>query len=92
MGRARGLVSVWEEERRKGNRLWINTCLAPRCSRAEMLKILMDMAIQNEWRPGPGPSQYLGRGAITPDADDKPCHLESVQTQSRTQKPLITGD
>ena len=79
-------MSVWEEKRRKQNRnrLWINTCLPPRCSRAEMLKILTDMAIQNEWRPGQGPSQDLERGVIPLDADNKPCNLESVCTWSRT--------
>ena len=57
-GRARGLTLVWEEERRKQNRnrLQINTCLPPGCSRPEMLKILTDMAILNEQRPGQGPS------------------------------------
>ena len=87
IGRVRGLVLVWEEERRKRNRLWINTCLPPRCGRAEMLKILMDMATQNEQRPRPGPSQDLGRGVITLDADNKPCHVESVWTPSRTPSP-----
>ena len=52
-----------------------------------MLKILADMAIQNEQRPGHGPSQDLGRGVITLDADNKPGNLESVQTQSRTPSP-----
>ena len=40
-----------------------------------MLKILMDMAIQNEQRPGCGPSQDLEKGAITSDTVNKPCNL-----------------
>ena len=80
----------WYQYGRKNagkNRLWINTCLPPRCGRAEMLRILMDMATQNEWEPGNGPSQAIERGVITSDTDNKPCNLESVWTQSRTPNP-----
>ena len=80
-------------ERKKGgkNRLWINTCLPPKCGRAKMLRILMDMATKYEQRPGNRPSHFLGRGFITSDTDNKPCNLESVQTQSRTPSPQSQG-
>ena len=78
---------MWEEERRKKNRLLINTHVPPRCGSAEMLKILTDLAIQKEWRLEPEPSQNLERGVSTLDADNKPCHLESIQTRSRTPRP-----
>ena len=56
-----------------------------------MLKILMDMATKNKWRPEDGPSQALGRGVITPDTDNNPYNLESVWTQSRTPSPQSQG-
>ena len=70
-----GQEDWYQYGRNKGgkNKLWINTYLPPRCSRAEMLRILMDMATQNKQRPGNGPSQALGREAITSDTDNKPC-------------------
>ena len=62
-GRARELISVWEEERKEKNQLWINTCLPPECGRAETLTILTNMFTRNDWRPGNGPSQALGGGS-----------------------------
>ena len=79
-GRARGLVAVWEEERREKNRCWMNTCLTPGCGRAETLKLLTDMVTKNEQKPGIIHSQALGRGFITPDTNNKPCNLDSVWT------------
>ena len=46
-GRARGLLAVWEEERREKNRCWMNTCPTPGCGRAETLKLLTDMVTKN---------------------------------------------
>ena len=56
-GRARGLVAVWEEERR--NQLWINNSLPSRCIRAETLRIMIEMATRNDQRPRDRPLQPL---------------------------------
>ena len=85
-GRSRGLILVWEEERREKNRLWLNTCLISGRGRAETSKALTDMVTKNEQRPGGGWVQAAGRG-LTPN----PCNLEPVRTQGKTLCSHLQG-
>ena len=50
-GRARGLVAVWEEERRARNKWWLQNCLLPRCGRAKTLGMLTNMVSRHAQRP-----------------------------------------
>ena len=47
-GRPRGFIAVWEEDRQRWNRLWMNTFPTPGCGRAETLKLLTEMVTKNE--------------------------------------------
>ena len=85
-GRARGLVAVWEEERRARNKWWLQNCLLPRCSRAETFEILTNMVTRHGQRPGGGTSKV---GA--PVLEGSPCDLESVRTKWRHTSPHPQG-
>ena len=80
--RARGLIAVWEEERR--GKMQINNYLPPGHSRAETLQILMDMATRI--RPGDRLTK-----ALTQALEEGPCNMESTRTQWRQAGPNSQG-
>ena len=85
-GRARGLVAVWEEERRARNKWLLQNHLLPRCSRAETLEILKNMVTGYAQRPGGGNSKV---GA--PCLEGCPCDLESIRTKWKHTSPHPQG-
>ena len=63
-GQARGLIAVWEETRRRRNRIWFGTDPTPGHSRATMVPQLHEMVSQNAIRV-PGPRPYpMGRSLM----------------------------
>ena len=64
--KARGIIAVWEEERRE--KLQINSYLPPRCGRAKMLQILTEMA--TGMRPGNRSSK-----ACAEALEESPCTM-----------------
>ena len=84
-GRARGLMSILEEERQRCNRLWVTTCLTPRHGWAETLALLTKMVSKNDMElgHGRGQSQTLGRWLSAPNNPNSPCNLEPVRTQGK---------
>ena len=45
-GRVRGLLAVWEEARRRKDRIWLIACLTPGHGRATTLALLSEMVVQ----------------------------------------------
>ena len=76
-GRARGLVAMWEEERRARNKWWFQNYLLPRHGMAETLEMLTNMVT--------GHAQMPGRNSKVgaPVLERSPCDLESVRTKWR---------
>ena len=62
MGRVRGLLAVWEEARRRRDRILIGTCLTLGHGRAATLALLSEMVVQNARAPSPRHPQLMGRG------------------------------
>ena len=81
-GRARGLIAVWEEERRE--KLWINNYLPPGHGRAKMPQILTYMTTR--MRPGNRPSK-----ACVEALEQNPCTMEFTRTQWRQAGPCSQG-
>ena len=86
-GRARGLVAMWEEERRARNKWWLQNHLLPGCGRAVTLEILTNMITGHAQRPGGGNAKV---GA--PVLEGSPCDLESVMTKWRHTSPHSQGE
>ena len=85
MGRARGLIVVWEEVKRRRDRIWLSTCPTLGHGRAGTLALLSEMVVQNAKVPGLRHPQPMGRGlAGATDCANGP---SPSMGRSRARKP-----
>ena len=75
-GPGQGTNSSVEEEKRERNKWWLQNHLLSRCSRAETLEILTNMATRHDQRPGGGTSKF--KASVL---EGGPCYLGSVRTK-----------
>ena len=69
-GRVRVLMKIWEETRRRRDRIWLSVSPTLGCGRAATIALLSEMVAQNATRrPGNRNPHSMGRGLVDTNGD-----------------------
>ena len=92
-GRARRLITIWEEMRERRNRIWVSVSPTQGHSRAATLPLLSKMVAQNTTRTPDPRSHPMGRGlACVMNNINNPFPMSMGRARSRNPRPHPGGE